>query len=50
MAKNTRRRVSKGDWLAQALEILAAEGEGASASSGWRAISMLRKAGFTGIL
>jgi AcrR family transcriptional regulator len=28
MAKNTRGRVSKDDWLAQALEILAAEGEG----------------------
>ena len=28
MAKNTHRRVSKDDWLAQALEILAAEGEG----------------------
>jgi AcrR family transcriptional regulator len=28
MAKNTRGRVSKDDWLAQALEILASEGEG----------------------
>ncbi len=28
MAKSTRRRVSKDEWLARALEILAAEGEG----------------------